>query len=152
MSDYIHSLRVEARADQVFDYVSDIHNLPDYLPTVRRAEPQGNERVAIEGNASGNAYASDGFFKVDRNQRRMEWGSDGENEYRGRLEVREMDGGKACDVSVHLSFTPRPDLAQRFEDQTGDRDRTVRQGIETALASIKNACEGHGGKVEYRTA
>ncbi|HYE71837.1 MAG TPA: hypothetical protein VEF04_00845 [Blastocatellia bacterium] len=92
------------------------------------------------------------LFKIDKEQRRMEWGSDGENEYRGWLEVKEQDRGRACDVTVHLAFTPRPDQAQRFEEQTGDRDRAIRQGIETALASIKNACEGHGGKVEYRTA
>jgi uncharacterized membrane protein len=151
MSDYRHSLRVEANADEVFGFVSDAGNLPDYLPTVRQAEAQGGERVRVKGNAAGREYDSDGFFRVDAGRRRMEWGSDGESEYRGWLEVKEADGG-ACDVTVSLSFTPRPDQARQFEEQTGDRDRTIRQGIETALASIKNICEGRGGKVEYRTA
>ncbi|HYE71836.1 MAG TPA: SRPBCC family protein [Blastocatellia bacterium] len=72
MSTYQHSLRIEANPAQVFDYVSDVRNLPDYLPTVRHAEPQGNDRVEIEGNASGHEYANDGFFKIDKEQRRME--------------------------------------------------------------------------------
>jgi uncharacterized membrane protein len=152
MAEYEHSLRVEAQAVEVFGFVADVGNLPDYLPTVRRAEAQPGERVRVAGNASGHEYDSDGFFRVDDQRRRMEWGSDGENEYRGWLEVKEADGGKSCDVTVHLSFTPRPDQARQFEEQTGDRDRTVRQGIETALASIKNVCEGRGGKIEYRSA
>jgi uncharacterized membrane protein len=151
MSDYRQALRVEANADEVFAFVSDVGNLPDYLPTVRHAEAQGGERVRVTGDASGHEYDSDGFFRVDAGRRRMAWGSDGENEYRGSLEVAAAGDG-ACDVRVSLSFTPRPDQARQFEAQAGDRDRAIRQGIETALASIKNICEGRGGKVEYRTA
>jgi hypothetical protein len=52
-------------------------------------------------------------------------------------------GGRngSCDVKVHLSFTPRPDQAAAYEAQTGDRDRTIREGMRKALEAIKQLVE-----------
>ena len=82
----------------------------------------------------------------------MEWGSDGENQYRGWLEVRDNGGATATTVIVHLSFEANPAMSKRFEQQTGDRDRTIQEGLQNALQSIKNLCEGRGGKVESSAA
>lgn len=147
MSEYHHSQRVQASADQVFAFVSDSHNLPKYLPTVRQATPQAGERIRVQGEAGGHQYDSDGFFKVNPETRRMEWGSDGENNYQGWLEVQ-PDGEDNSLVIVRLWFEPQAHQAKQFEQQTGDRDRTIQRGLEDALASIRNLLEGRGGKVE----
>lgn len=68
------------------------------------------------------------------------------------MEVRSANGGSESIVSVHLSFEPRADMAEKFEQQTGDRHRTIQDGLEKALQSIKNLCEGRGGKVESQAA
>ena len=76
----------------------------------------------------------------------MEWGSDGESGYRGWLEVKEARG--ASNVTVHLSFDPQSYAFQEMDKNTGDRTQIINEGIENTLQSIKNLCEGRGGKVE----
>ena len=146
MSEFEESIHVEAPAEAVFDFVSDVQNLPHYLPTVRRAAPQPGERVEVEGVVGGRHYLSDGDFRVDHGKRCMQWGSDGENQYRGWMMVGGRNG--SSEVRVHLSFTPRPDQAAEFEAQTGDRDRTIREGMRQALDAIKRICEEEQGRTE----
>lgn len=152
MSEYEHTTTIKSRSEQVFEFVSAIDNLPRYLPTVTNAIPQEGERVRVQGEAAGHRYDSDGYYHVDKIRKRMEWGSDGENQYRGWLEVRDHDGGTTASVIVHLSFEPNPAMAKSFEQQSGDRDRTIQEGLENALQSVKNVCEGRGGKVESSVA
>ncbi|MFO1349547.1 MAG: SRPBCC family protein [Gammaproteobacteria bacterium] len=147
MSEYEYSLAVRAAPDEVFQFVSDPDNLARYLPTVHEAKAQPGERLRVKGEAAGHFYDSDGFYHVNADERRMEWGSDGENRYRGWLQV--MPTGGDAQVTVHLSFEPRPDQERQFEAQTGDRDVTIHQGLVDALHSVKNLCEG-GGKVQLR--
>ena len=94
MAEYTDRIDVAAPADAVFGFVSDVANLPKYLPTMHDAHAQGPDRVAVDGEANGHHYHSDGWFKVDYAGRSMSWGSDGENDYsgkdegdRGRVEV-----------------------------------------------------------------
>jgi uncharacterized membrane protein len=152
MSEYVHTITVSSRAQHIFDFVSNVDNLPRYLPTVKQAMPQGSERVRVKGEAAGQQYDSDGYYRVDNSRKRIEWGSDGENNYRGWLEVKGNSGDATATVTVHLSFEPRPDLAERYDQQTGDRHRTIQDGLENALQSIKYLCEGKGGKIESRVA
>ncbi len=145
MSHYESELKVEADPDAIFAYVKDPANMPKYLPTVHGAHDQGEGRVAVDGEAAGHEYHSDGWFEVDDAARTMSWGSDGETKYSGRLTVRpHEDHGH---VRVDLEFQPNPGQERAFEEQTGDRDRTVQQGLDAALRSIKNEIEGTGGKV-----
>jgi hypothetical protein len=150
MSEYHHSQSVQASPDKVFSFVSDIKNLPKYLPTVRSATPQEGERIRIQGEVAGHRYDNDGFFKVDSQQRKMEWGSDGENNYQGWLEVQ--PDGEHSMVIVHLWFEPRAHQQEQFEQQTGDANRTIQRGLEDALMSIRNLIEERSGKVETQTA
>ncbi len=146
MAEYESSLPVSASPDTVFDFVSDIRNLPRYLPTTHHAEAQGPNRVRVQGEAGGHKYDSDGRFRADADERRLEWGSDGETAYEGWLEIE--GAGDESLVTVHLSFAPRPDQAARMDEQTGDQDAAIQQGLDAGLRSIKNLVEGVGGKVE----
>jgi len=147
--EYEDSLVVEASPEAVFEFVSDIRNMPQYLPTTHHASSQGVERVRVQGEAAGRAYDSDGWLRLDRSEWRMEWGSDGENLYTGWMEVDEGTDPESCLVTVHLSFQPKPGLNERLAEQGGgDRDLAIQRGLEASLQSIKNICEGRGGKVE----
>ena len=145
MSHYSSELKVAADPDQVFDYVKKPENMPKYLPTVHGAHDEGAGRVAVDGEAAGHAYHSDGWFKIDDAARTMSWGSDGENEYSGSLTVRAHEDHSH--LEVRLDFKPNPGQEKAFEAQTGSRDETVQNGLDAALRSIKNEVEGHGGKV-----
>ena len=161
MSEYIHSITVEAPAKKVFAYVSDVDNLPDYIPTVHNAEPETNEQVRLQGEAAGHQYDSGGSFRVDEDNMRVEWGSQENSNYKGLLTVKpnassrdNTSSGAAtnCEVTISISFEPQPERVEQFRQQGKDTDEVVREGIQKALLSIKNQCEGVGGKVESKSA
>lgn len=153
MSEYEHTQRIEATPDQVFAFVSDVGNLPKYLPTTHSAQSQGSERVRVQGEAQGHRYDADGYFRRDEANGRLEWGSDGEISYSGWLEVKPGPDGddRSSSVTVHLSFGPNPREAVNAGGPPPDgapSDRDIQDSLEKALVSIQNQVEGKGGKVE----
>ena len=148
MAEYEQTIVVKASPDAVFDFIADIRNMPRYLPTTHHAEAQGTGRVRVQGEVRGRTYDSDGWLRLDRTEHRMEWGSDGENQYSGWMEI-EGDAAESL-LTVHLSFVPKRHQEMQMEQQTGDTDTTIQQGLEAALRSIKAQCEGTGAKIEPR--
>lgn len=146
MGDYISRTGIDRSAGEVFAFVSDIRNMPRYLPTVRQAAPKGEGRVVAEGEANGHACRSDGWMRLDRAATTMARGSDGETDYRGEMRIADSGDGRArAELRVHL--TPKPGLARSLRAQTtGDADTSVQEGPDAALRSIRNHCEGRGGK------
>jgi len=145
MPDYTDSIDVTASADAVFKFVSDVNNLPKYLPTVHGAKPQNGERVEVDGEANGHPYHSDGWFKVEESAKSMTWGSDGENDYSGIMKVS-GDGSKAK-VECTLRFSPKPEIKESMDKNQGGPSAAVTDGLHASLQSIKQICEGEGGKV-----
>ena len=140
MPNYTAKAVIQAPADEVFAFVSDVSRMPDYLPTVEEAKPQGTGRVWMKGSAGGRQYESDGWFEADSRAKTMRWGSDGENRYSGNLQVQ--DRGNECYVTVTLDFEPRADQEEEFERRMGSRDNAIEEGLERALDRIKMICEG----------
>ena len=144
MAEYTDRIDVSAPADAVFKFVSDIENLPKYLPTVHGAHAQGAQRVEVAGAANGHDYHSDGWFKVDEAGRSMTWGSDGENDYSGKMSVT-GDASKA-EVTCALRFTPKGDIKESMDKHQGGPGAAMTDGLKASLQSIKQICEGSGGK------
>lgn len=137
MSDYERMLIVRAPADRVFDFASDIGNLPLYLPGVREAAPAGAGRIRMQGETAGEQYDVEARFHVDRSGRRLEWGSEGDSHYAGWLHVQEGDvTPEFSEVTIHLSFRGTPS-----EGQPTRRDEDIQDSIEQALESIRDAVE-----------
>ncbi len=148
MPEYEHSQTIQAPPEAVFAFVSQVQNLPQYLPTIKAAEPQGPERVQVHGEARGHQYDNDGHFRADEARRRLEWGSDRPDTYSGWLTVADADGaGGASQVTVHLTFGPQSRTPENIEQEEGSQ-RPIQEGLEAALLSIQNIVEGQGGKVE----
>ena len=161
MKNYQHSISIDAAPEDVFDYLADIKHLPDYLPTVQNAEPQSGEWVRVQGEAAGRSYEVDTYFHVERENMRIEWGANGEDKYRGLLQVEPNESsrdntitGEAtnCQLAVHIFFEPRAAQNKASQKQREDRDEVIHEDIQKALFSIKNYCEGIGGNIETRTA
>ena len=117
MPEYTDRIDVAAPADKVFRFVADVENLPRYLPTVHHAHPQRGERVEVDGEANGHKYNSDGWFKVDENTRTMSWGSDGENDYSGKMVV--SGDASHAKVECSLRFTPSPAMKHAMDENQG---------------------------------
>ena len=144
MPDYSAETDVHAPADAVFRYIADVKNLPKYLPTVHSAAPQQGERVQVEGTANKHDYSSDGWFKADNGARTVTWGSDGENDYHGKMSV--TGDGSRSHVKVTITFSPKPEVAQSMEKNQGGPGAAMQDGLQTAMANIRKQCEGDGGK------
>lgn len=148
-TDFEQTITVDAPAGQIFDFLADVRNVPQYLPTVKNAQPQQGERIRTVGQSGDHSYDSDGHFRVDHQARRLDWGSDGENEYSGWMEVH-GDGNAPSQVKVHIHFAPQPEMAQRMAEHSPGHsfESVMNEGISKTLESIKRICEGTGGKVE----
>ena len=143
MGEYEQTLAVQASPDRVLAYVADIRNMPEYLPTTKHAEPQGEERVRVQGEAQGHEYDSDGYLRRDDQAKRLEWGAD-EGYYAGWLQVRD-DGSGGSAVTVHISLRGAPPGA---DPSHAPSDAQINEGLMAGLRSIRNHVEGRGGKQE----
>jgi uncharacterized protein YndB with AHSA1/START domain len=140
------SRRIPAPPEDVFAFISDIRNLPSYLPTTTWAEPQGEDRVRLAGQAGGKQYEDDGYLRCDEGAMRMEWGAD-EHHYSGEMQI--SPDGDGSHVTVRLNFRERP---KDGRPSGGPSEADIREGLRKALQSIENQVTGRGGKVEPRAA
>ncbi|MGB3681362.1 MAG: SRPBCC family protein [Rubrobacteraceae bacterium] len=153
MKEYEKTKQIQAPAGSVFGWLSDVGNLPHYLPPVKEASLTGPSSEAVPGQRKvwmkveiPGHYETEGegYFSVDEDARRMEWGAEWGRDYSGWLTVSEDDSAKST-VTVHLNFGPRS--AQEEEDTGGDPD-PFEEGIENTLESIRRQIEEGSGKVD----
>ena len=140
--DFESSLSMQASPEQVFDFIADISNLPKYLPTTKSAQPQGEGRVRVQGEANGQKYDGDGYLRPDKSALRMEWGAD-EGYYNGWMQVEEQ--GDGSNVTVHISFKGAP---PGRDEKDAPPPSQVQEGLDKSLKSSCNFVEGKGGKEE----
>jgi uncharacterized membrane protein len=148
-TEFEQSIEVFAPADRIFEYLAEVKNVPEYLPTVKRAEPQQGERIRTQGQVGEKTYDSDGHFRPNQQNKRIEWGSDGENDYGGWLQVQD-NGGTNSQVTVHIHYNPQPEKLQHMSESSPEHsfESAMNEGIGKTLESIKRICEGKGGKQE----
>jgi uncharacterized membrane protein len=145
MSEYEHSLRINADPEDIFRFVADVRNLPAYMSNIYSALPQENGRVRVQGAMEGHYYDLDGFFRVDRHRHHIAWGTDGAHQYQGWLALSpEADG--TTRVTVHLAFDTPASAPQVATQHASDHDYTMQHILEQTLESLKNHCEHRGGK------
>ncbi|WP_214405356.1 SRPBCC family protein [Pseudonocardia lacus] len=132
MGDYEHTATVTADPDELFDYLSDVHNLPDYFATMREAEltgasSHGGEEVHVVAEVEGAHREGEAWMTRDAERRTLTWGSEGPNGYRGDLRVEPAGDGSEVTVRLHTERADGPG---------------IRAGLERTLTSIKEKVEG----------
>lgn len=154
MQEYEQAQTIHAPAGAVFAWLADVDNLPHYLPPVKRAELMGpsaegvqGQRIRIEVEIPGRYEAeSEGYFSVDREDRRIEWGAEMNRDYSGWLAVEEVEAAESR-VTVHLSFGPRSVEEEVQEESSEERD-PLAEGVASTLESIRRQIEEGSGKEE----
>lgn len=126
MADHERSTTVDATPDRLFDYLSDVGNLPHYFAAMESAEPSGGDQVHTVADVNGQRVEGDAWLTAEDGSRSMRWGSPGPNDYSGELSVAAEGDGSRVTVRLHT--------------QHGDAD-TVNQGLEETLATIKRNVE-----------
>lgn len=152
MQEYEQSQKIAAPANEVFAWVSDVENLPKYLPPIKDAGIDGSAeggnpgekvkmRVEIPDRGE---FESEGYFDVDA--RTMRWGAESDRDYSGRLEVSEAGDGQS-EVTVHLSFGPRS-VEGEIQDQSSDDRNPLEESLTATLESIRRQIEEGSGKLD----
>ena len=153
MQEYEQSQTIAAPANEVFAWVSDVENLPRYLPPIKDAGIEGpasegspGERVKMHVEIPGRReFESEGYFDVDAEARTMRWGAETARDYSGRLTVAEAGDGQ-CEVTVHLSFGPRSVEGEIQADSSDDRN-PLEESLGATLESIRRQIEEGSGKL-----
>ncbi len=154
--EYEQSQAVDAPPEEVFAWLSDVGNLPKYLPPVVDSSVEGPSAEGTPGHRirttlehpheDGETFTAEGYLAVDETERRMEWGAEAGRDYSGWLTVgNHGDGGS--EVVVHLSFGERsaePEISNKADE---DRE-PLEEGISATLESIRSQIEEGAGKVE----
>ena len=84
-----HTEHVAASPDAVYAAISDVSNLPRFVPQLTAASPAGDGRVEVRARYEGHEQHGEASFTADDATRRIEWGA--ANGYRGWLQV-DADG------------------------------------------------------------
>ena len=128
MAEIDGSRTFEVTADAVWAVVADPARLADWVPTMRLAESAGRDEIHVEGESHGHPYSLDSLLRIDEDGRRLEWGAEDDDGYRGSLRVAERPPGS--EVHLHVAVPDdrlgsSPDRAaaeiQRGVEETFDR-------------------------------
>lgn len=154
--EYEQSQAIDAPPDEVFAWLSDVGNLPEYLPPVVDSSVEGPSAEGLPGQrirttleypgGDGGTFEAEGYFAVDERERRMEWGAESGRDYSGWLTVANR-GEEGSEVVVHLSFGERS-AEPEIEEQTPEGEHPLADGISATLESIRRQIEEGSGKVE----
>jgi hypothetical protein len=136
MGDYEASAVVGVAANVLFDYLSDIERLPEYLPRLteahrvdqRPAEAQGpearmpgepvHERIEVAavidpGEIPEQEVRSEASIDILEEGRKLRWAAPGPHDYHGELDVDFVaDGTSKLTVRLHTEHTDGPSIDQ----------------------------------------
>ena len=126
MAEIDGSRAFDVTADAVWAVVADPARLTDWVPTMRLAQPSGKEEVHVEGESHGHRYSLDSLLRIDEGDRRLDWGAEGDDRYRGSLRVTEQPPGS----QVHLHVAVPDDRLGSAPDGAAAE---IRRGMEEAF-------------------
>ena len=120
MSEYEHSIVVEAAPETVFDFVTNIQNARILISAPNSAPDHDFQ----------NGQTPAGWMRVYPGEYLMEWGADGEHFHSGWLQIDEMDDSFS-EITMHLSYPSRLDLGAA----------SVHRELLSAMQTIKEQVE-----------
>jgi carbon monoxide dehydrogenase subunit G len=129
MPDYERTETVAARPDALFAYLSDVRNLPKYFARMTSAEPGDGEEVRttarIDMGDGPQEVAGEAWFRVDDDGNALAWGSEGENDYSGELDVSPDGDGARVAVRLHTKVDDRERIERDLDETLGNIKRLV---------------------------
>ncbi len=126
MSTYTHTAEADVSAETLFRFLAEPRNLPRYFPRMTAAEPEGGDTVHVEADVHGEHVEGEAWVRAHQEERRLEWGAEGPDDYHGELRVEDAAPGRSrITVSLHS-----------VREAAGDE---VQQGLEQTVAALTQA-------------
>lgn len=126
MADFVATTDVSAPAAHLFDYLSQVQNLPNYFDRMTSVTDNGDGTIATTADLGDRTVEGEAWFRVDQDAQSLSWGSEGPNNYSGELSVTGDDTSSRVEVTLHT------------ERAGGDQ---IQQGLERTVATIKDLAE-----------
>lgn len=130
MADFQHTTTVGASRDDLFDYLSRVDNLPNYMARMTSARHTRGDEVVVTARVGDEETTGDAWLTIDADNRTMAWGSPGPSDYHGELTVTGDDARSTVEVRLHT---------ERDVDAG-----TVEQGIHRTLENVRTLVEARG--------
>jgi len=128
MGDYEQSRDVKAPAQALFGYLADVRNMPSYFSSMTSAEPAEGEAVQVTAVVDGKEREGEAWLKVDRDRMHLDWGSEGPNNYHGRLDVTGDDAASRVSVALHSDNVEDQRIDQGLTETLDEVQRLVESG------------------------
>lgn len=147
MKEFRQNKTIDRAPAEVFGWLSDVGNLPKYLPPIKDASREGpdGERVWLRGEIPDRGeFENEGYLRTDEPSMTLEWGAETSRDYSGRLEIQETASGSS-NVEIQLWFGPRTVEGEIQEESSDERD-PLEEALEATLESIRNQLEEGAGK------
>jgi carbon monoxide dehydrogenase subunit G len=94
-----HTEHVAASPDAVYAAISDVRNLPRFVPQMTGARPTDGDHVEIDARYEGREQHGEASFSADPEQRRIEWSA--ASGYHGWMSVEPDGGGSRLTLFLH---------------------------------------------------
>lgn len=128
MGDYEQFRDVNAPAQALFDYLADVRNMPTYFSSMTSAEPAEGEAVQVTAVVDGKEREGEAWLKIDRDRMHLDWGSEGPNNYHGRLDVTGDDAASRVSVALHTDNVEDQRIGQGLTETLDEVQQLVESG------------------------
>jgi uncharacterized membrane protein len=128
MADFLASTDVAAPADELFDYLSQVDNLPNYFERMTSVTDNEDGTISVSADLGDRVVEAEAWFEVDPDAKTLSWGSEGPNDYAGQLQVTGTGSNSVVEVTL------------RTERAGGEE---IQEGLEQTVAVIKLVMESH---------
>jgi len=132
MGDYEQTTTVSAEPDTLFDYLSDVNNLPHYFAAMKSAEPVEGDAVHTVAEVDGTEREGEAWFTADAEARSIRWGAQGPHDYSGELEVQGAPSGSQVTVRLHTEHTDSQAITDGLTETLDHIKRNVEQHADPA--------------------
>jgi uncharacterized membrane protein len=129
---YRRTRTLQAGEDRVFEYLADVGNLPRYFDRMTSAEPADGDAVTVTAQVHGETERGEAWFRVDRTARRIQWGSEGDSDYSGTLNLRAEQDRTIVDIELHTGHTATDEIDQSLDTTLDHIQHQVETGRGTA--------------------
>jgi len=120
-----HTEHVAAPPESVYAAISDVGNLPRFVPQLTGVRQLEGDRVAVNARYEGHEQHGEAAFRADAAKRRIEWSS--ASGYRGAMQV-DADG----DGTRLTLFLDTPHGSERDHDVAATLD-AIRMLVESEM-------------------
>ena len=80
-----HTEHIAAPADAVYAAISDLRNLPRFVPQMTAARRASDDRIEVDARYEGRTQHGEASFRTDDDERRIEWSAP--SGYHGWMQV-----------------------------------------------------------------